>query len=135
MSARSTAFTLVAAPTVLASLGVFSVFTGVVPLAGLGLLVVAAALFVARFAKLARALNVTAAERDVRRHRFTIAAICAVVLLGSYVGYMVALSDDEIGGGTLVAYNVVGVPAMIGTVAFFIAGVLSPKATPVRETN
>ena len=39
----------------------------------------------------------------------------------------VAIGDDEIGGGALVVYNAVGVPAMIGAVAFLIAGVLAPR--------
>jgi len=37
------------------------------------------------------------------------------------------LSDDDISGLSLVIHNVIGILAMLGALAFFISGLLTPR--------
>ena len=132
MSARSTSVSLVVVPASAGTVGAVSVVTGVVPLAGLALLVLAAAFLVVRSSHLVRALRVPS-ERNLRRNRLTIALGCGVVFAASIIGYLIAISDENVGGGTLIAWNAIGVPAMIGSIVFLIAGLLTPKAQPAHD--
>jgi hypothetical protein len=50
------------------------------------------------------------------------------VFIASILGYMIAIGrDEDIDSGVLLAYNAIGVPAMIAAVGFLIAGLLAPR--------
>ncbi|CAN5609503.1 hypothetical protein BH10ACT2_BH10ACT2_26920 [soil metagenome] len=133
MSERSTSVSLIVAPAVAASIGALSVISGVVPIAGLAFLVLAALFLVVRSSNLVRALRVPSAHKNLRKQRLTIAMVLGGVFIGSLVVYMIALSDERIDGGTLIGVNAIGVPAMFGTIVFLIAGLLTPKAETARD--
>ncbi len=124
MSEKRSATTLYLAITLLASGGVFSVLIGLNP--GVVLLLAALVLAIAQRSTIARAIRTP--DSDRRRRRLGIAAILALVFGASIVGYALALSDDEISTASLLIFNAIGVPAMVGAVMFLIAGLLTPKA-------
>lgn len=127
MSTRSSSLTLLLAPAALVAAGALSIIGGIAPIVGAIVLLAGVALLAARSSDIARSLRAPAPDRNLRRRRLLISAACAVVFAASLIGYMVAIGDDEIGGGALVVYNAVGVPAMIGAVTFLIAGLLAPR--------
>lgn len=116
--------TLHAAITILATLGVLSVLTGLYP--GIVLLVAALVLAFAQRATLARAIRTP--DSNLRRRRLGTAGALALICLASIVSYMVDLSDDEISGTSLIVHNAIGIPAMLGAIVLLIAGLLTPKA-------
>lgn len=127
MSTRSSSLTLFLGPIALAVAGAASILSGIVPLAGLVLVLAGVGLLAARRSNIAHSLRTPAPDRNVRRQRLLISAVCTAVFVVSLIGYIIAIGDDHIGGGALVAYNAVGVPSMIAAVAFLIAGLLSPR--------
>lgn len=128
MSSRSSSFMLLFGPLALAVTGAASILAGIVPIAGLVLVLSGIGLLAARRSNIAQSLRTPAPDRHVRRQRLLISAACAVVFVASLIGYMVAVGgDDDIGGGVLIAYNAVGVPSMVAAVAFLIAGLLAPR--------
>lgn len=129
MTEQHSATGLNVAVTLLAAGGVLSVLTGIY--AGLVLLVAALALAVAQRSTLARAIRTPDSNR--RRRRLGIAAVLGLVFVVSLVSYGRALSDDDISGASLLIHNAIGIPAMVGAIAFLIAGLLTPRThdTPV----
>ena len=128
MSPRSSSRALFFGPAALVATGAVSVLTGFVPIAGAILLLVGVGLLAARGSNIAQSLRTPASDRNVRRRRLLISAACAVLFGASVIGYMIAIGDDHIGDGALLAYNAVGVPSMIGTLVFLIAGLLAPRS-------
>ncbi|SRR6266545_3726525 len=104
--------------------GVLSVLSGLY--VGAVLLLVAAGLTVARRGTLARAIRTPVGNR--RRNRLAIGSGLALIAGAAIVSYGQAISDNEISGTSLFVHNVIGVPAMIGSVIFLIAGLLTPRA-------
>ncbi|HET9442239.1 MAG TPA: hypothetical protein VFO65_02880 [Acidimicrobiales bacterium] len=109
--------------TLLVTGGVLGLLTGVP--AGLVLLPLAAALAVVRRSALARSLRTTAGGR--RHRRLVTAAVLGVVCLASAASYLVAVADPDVSGASLVLHNAVGVPTMVGALAFLVAGRLTPR--------
>lgn len=108
--------------------GAAAVLTGLYP--ALVMLVAAAALATAQRSRLARSLR--ALDPDLRRRRFRRSALCAVVFAASIVGYAVALADDEIGGFSLIFFNLVGTTAMVAAGVLLVMAMLTPKEPVVR---
>jgi ABC-type transport system involved in cytochrome c biogenesis permease subunit len=108
--------------------GAAAVLTGLFP--ALVMLVAAAALTTAQRSRLARSLR--ALDPDLRRRRFRRSALCAVVFAASIVGYAVALADDEIGGFSLIFFNLVGTTAMVAAGVLLVMAMLTPKEPVVR---
>lgn len=134
MSTRSSSVTLLFVPAALAIAGAASVLSGVAPIAGLVLLLFGIGLLAVRRSDIARSLRTSTPGRNQRRTRLLISAACAIVFIASIIGYMIAIGRDEgIDGGVLVAYNAIGVLAMIAAVGFLIAGLLAPRQqTPAK---
>lgn len=129
MTEHRSATSLNVAIALLAAGGVLSVLTGEYP--GLVLLVAALALAFAQRSTLARAIRTPDSNR--RRRRLGIAAVLGVVFVASIVSYGQAISDDHIGGASLLIHNAIGVPAMVGAIAFLVAGLLTPRShTPAK---
>ncbi len=124
MTEQQSATTLNVVITVLAGAGVLSVLTGFY--AGAVLLVLAVVVGVAKRSTLARAIRTPDSNR--RRRRVGTAAILAVVFLAAMVSYLRAVSDENVSGASLVIHNAIGVPAMVGSIVFLIAGLLTPTA-------
>ena len=127
MSTRSSSFTLLFGPIALAVAGAASILTGIVPIAGLVLVLAGVGLLGGRRSTIARSLRTPTPDRNVRRQRLLISAASAVVCVVSLIGYMNYVGGDDVNGGVLLAYNAVGVPSMIAAVAFLIAGLLVPR--------
>jgi hypothetical protein len=108
--------------------GAAAVLTGLFP--ALVMLVAAAALATAQRSRLARSLR--ALDPDLRRRRFRRSALCAVVFAASIVGYVIALADDEIGGFSLIFFNLVGTTAMVAAGVLLVMAMLTPKEPVVR---
>jgi hypothetical protein len=123
MSEEHSATALTVAIVGLAAAGVLSVLIGAYP--GAVLLGGSAILAFTQRSALARAIRTP--DRDRRRRRFTIAAVLAVVFAASIVSYVHDISDEHVGGTSLVIHNAIGVPAMLGALGFFLAGLLTPR--------
>lgn len=124
MSEDRSATALTAAVAGLAAAGLFMVV-----LMGLaaGLLAVFAAvvLGVAQRGRLARAIRTTVPNRRLRR--FRVAAVLTVVGLATVVSYAEAVRDEHVSGLSLIVHNAIGVPALIGAIAFALAALATPR--------
>ena len=105
-----------------------AVLTGIYP--ALVMLVPAAALATAQRSRLAHSLR--ALDPDLRRRRFRRSALCAVVFAASIVGYAIALADDQIGGFSLIFFNLVGTTAMVAAAVLLVMAMLTPRRPVVQ---
>jgi hypothetical protein len=102
---------------------------------GVVLLGAAAVVAITQRTRLARSLRITNGSRT---RRLTLAAISAVVFAAAIVGYLMAIGDgdDPVSGAVLVAYNLVGIIALIATGVFLAKGLRTPrtiKAAPISH--
>lgn len=123
MNERHTANTITIAAALAALAGVASVLVGIYP--GALLIIVAIALAVAQRSAVARALRAPDAER--RRRRLRIAAVLGVVFIASFATYLLVIGDTWTTRETVLA--VIGNAALIGTIGFLAAGLLTPKTS------
>src|SRR5262245_11419814 len=124
MSERTSTTALTVTLVLLSAAGVLCYVTGFGP--GIVLFAAAVVIAVAQRSRLGRSIRTP--DTKLRRHRLVTAAVLAAVFAASVIVYAMALEDDEISGSTLVLVNLVGTPAMIGAIGFFIVGLLTPKA-------
>jgi hypothetical protein len=110
----------------LAAGGVFGVLTDVFP--GVVLLVAAIGFAFAQRSTLARAIRTPGSNR--RRKRLRTAAVLAVVFVASYVAFDRLIGDHWTIRETVL--TAIGSLAMVGSVVYFIIGLLTPRAL---ETN
>lgn len=121
MTERLSATTLNVIISLLVAGGLISFMVGVGP--GILLVGVAIALAVAQRTSLARALR--RPDTRARRRRLTVGAVLGGVFVVSYSAYVALIGDSWTIRETVLA--VVGTAAMFGSVAFLIAGLLTPK--------
>ncbi len=107
----------------LATGGVLSFLTGFGP--GIALLLVAVVVAIAQRGTLAQSIRTP--DTDRRRRRLKTAAVLAAICAVSVVSYLIAVSDPNVSGTSLVIHNAIGVPSMIGAIVYLIAGLLTPK--------
>ena len=108
----------------LAAAGTLGFVTGVGPPALL-FLVAAGVVAVAQRSQLAQAIRTP--DTDVRHRRLRAAAVCAVVSVISVITYGWDLADNEISTASLLGHSLIGTSAMIATVVFLLAGLLTPR--------
>lgn len=106
-----------------AAAGVLSLLTGLYP--GAVLLAAAAAVAVGQRSSLARAIRTP--HYDRRRRRLGASGILSAVFLAALVSYMRDVADGRISETSLIIHNAIGVAAVVGAVAFLIAGLLTPR--------
>lgn len=121
MTDRLSATTLNVIITLLIAAGLISFMMGVGP--GIVLVGVAVVLAVAQRTTLARALR--RPDTHARRRRLTVGAVLGGVFVVSYATYVALIGETWTIRETVLA--VVGTTAMFGSVAFLIAGLLTPK--------
>ena len=121
MTESHSATTLNIVITLLAAGGLVSVMIGVYP--GIVLLGGAIALAVSQRTTLARAIRTP--DTGARHRRLTIGAVLGVIFVASYAIYLAVIGDHWTSRET--ALSLVGTAAMVGSVAFLIAGLLTPK--------
>ena len=109
----------------LAGAGVASTLIGIYP-GGL-LLVLAVALAIAQRSSLATALRAPDIHR--RRRRLLTAAMLGLGVVGCYLTFLVVIGDSWTTRETVIA--VVGNAALVGSLGFLAAGLLTPKTPTV----
>lgn len=116
--------------------GLVSIFAGATSTLGaiLGVVLLGAVAVVAitQRSKLARSLR---PANGSRARRFTFAAISGAVLAAAIVGYVMAIGDGHISGGVLVAFNLVGMVALIATGVFLAKGLRTPRTIDPTPTS
>lgn len=116
--------------------GLVSIFAGATSTLGaiLGVVLLGAVAVVAitQRSKLARSLR---PANGSRARRFTFAAISGAVLAAAIVGYVMAIGDGHISGGVLVAFNLVGMVALIATGVFLAKGLRTPRTINPTPTS
>lgn len=109
--------------------GVLTFFTGTYP--GLVLVVTALAIAFAQRSTLARAIRTP--DPDLRLRRLGIAGVLTLVFVVSYVTYLLLIGDHWTIRESLLTG--VGTLAMLGAIAFLIAGLLTPKGPVDRPVT
>lgn len=116
--------------------GLVSIFAGATSTLGaiLGVVLLGAVAVVAitQRSKLARSLR---PANGSRARRLTFAAISGAVLAAAIVGYVMAIGDGHISGGVLVAFNLVGMVALIATGVFLAKGLRTPRTIDPTPTS
>jgi peptidoglycan/LPS O-acetylase OafA/YrhL len=124
MSEQKSAVTINVALAVLVAGAMLAMATGFYPITPVLLITALVLAFVQRGA-LARAIRTPGTNR--RRNRFVTAAVLMIVVVINWFSFLNAVSDDEISTTSLLIYNAIGVPAMIGAVVYLIVGLLTPR--------
>ena len=128
MNNRHSATTLNVVIGLVAAAGVASFVVGLYP--GVALVIVAAIIAITQRSALARAIDTPRGDHR-RRNRLITAAVLAAVF-----GAMVADAlRTEDWGNKAIVYNLVGFPALIGAVAFLIAGLFTPTDRTEHPTH
>lgn len=109
---------------VLAIGGAMSLLGGLYP--GVLLLVAAVALALAQRSRLSQAICTP--NSNLRRRRLITAGVLGVIAIGALISYAQELDDEHIGSTSLLLHNAVGIPAIIGTIGFVIAGMVTPRS-------
>lgn len=108
----------------LALAGVMSFLTGLYP--GTLFVVVAAAIAISQRGQLARSIRTPG--RQIRRRRLIVASGLAVTMVVSTIAMVADVSNDPSWhGGKLLLYNGVFFGTLIGSVAYLIVGLLTPR--------
>lgn len=114
----------------IATAGAASFVVGFYP--GVALIAIALVVAITQRTALARAIDAPHSDHR-RRNRLITAAVLAAVF-----GAMVAdalRTADEGWGNKAILYNIIGFPALIGAVAFLIAGLLTPTGPAGHPTH
>lgn len=129
MSHRQASITLAALTVATAATGIGFLAAGFGP-ASVVPLVFAVVLAVSQRSQLARALRVPG--DDLRRRRLLGAMASAVIFVVAVGIYAVDLGDDHVAGGSLIAYNIVGLLSLLGAIGLTIVGLSTPRL-PARN--
>lgn len=104
------------------------------PIVGLPLLVVVLVLGVSQRSKLARALQ-PEQPSNLRRSRLMTAGIFGLIAVGSIASWMYHINHYEhLGGATVMLHNLIGLPTMVASICYLIAGLRTPRSTPSPVT-